>query len=74
MESIFKYIDANVDKWIGNLAEAVAIRSVSTWTETRPEVERMVHWAGSRLEQLGATIEYCDIGFQVVGRVSDYWL
>jgi len=65
MESIFKYIESNVDKWIENLTEAVAIRSVSTWADTRPEVERMVHWTGTRLQQLGATVEYCDVGLQV---------
>ena len=65
MDAIFKYIDANVDKWVNNLSEAVAIKSVSTWTETRPEVERMVRLARSRLEHLGATVEFCDIGFQV---------
>ena len=25
----------------------------------------MVHWAGERLEKLGGTVEYCDIGTQV---------
>jgi hypothetical protein len=31
MEKIIGYIDANVEKWIDNLTEAVAIKSVSTW-------------------------------------------
>jgi nonspecific dipeptidase len=66
MQKVFDYIDKNVDKWIDNLAEAVAIKSVSAWTETRPEIEKMVRWVGKRLENLGATIEYCDIGFQVI--------
>jgi nonspecific dipeptidase len=66
MQQVFDYIDKNVDKWIDNLAEAVAIKSVSAWTETRPEIEKMVRWVGNRLEKLGATIEYCDIGFQVM--------
>ncbi len=65
MIKVFDYIDKNVDKWIDNLAEAVAIKSVSAWTETRPEIEKMVRWVGNGLENLGATIEYCDIGFQV---------
>jgi nonspecific dipeptidase len=65
MQKVFGYIDKNVNKWIDNLAEAVAIKSVSAWTETRPEIEKMVRWVGNRLEKLGATIEHCDIGFQV---------
>ncbi len=56
MQKVFDYIDKNVDKWIDNLAEAVAIKSVSAWTETRPEIEKMVWWVGKKLENLGATI------------------
>ncbi len=65
MERVFEYIESNREKWIGNLSEAVAIRSVSAWKETRPEIDKMVHWVGKRLENLGATIEYCEVGFQV---------
>jgi nonspecific dipeptidase len=47
MQKVFNYIDKNVDKWIDNLAEAVAIKSVSAWAETRPEIEKMVRWVGN---------------------------
>ena len=31
MQRLFKYIDDHRQKWIDNLAEAVAIKSVSAW-------------------------------------------
>lgn len=66
MKEIFKYIDDNKDKWVDNLAEAIAIKSVSAWADSRSEVVRMVHWAGDRLISLGATVEYNDIGEQTM--------
>ena len=66
MKEVFKYVDDNKDKWIDNLAEAIAIKSVSAWADTRPEVDRMVHWAGERLVALGATVEYNDLGDQTM--------
>jgi nonspecific dipeptidase len=47
------------------LSDAVAIKSVSSWPETRPEIFKMMKWAASRLEALGATTELKDIGKQV---------
>ena len=66
MEAVFKYIDEHKEKFIQNLDEAVQIKSVSAWKETRPEIERMIHWIGDRLKALGATLEYCDIGEQTM--------
>ena len=66
MKEVFKYVDDNKDKWIDNLAEAIAIKSVSAWADTRPEVDRMVNWAGDRLVALGATVEYNDLGYQTM--------
>lgn len=66
MQKVFKYIDDHKDKWVKNLTEAVAIKSVSAWKETRPEIDRMVHWVGDRLVALGGTVEYCDIGEQTL--------
>ena len=66
MKEVFKYVDDNKDKWIDNLAEAIAIKSVSAWADTRPEVDRMVYWAGDRLVALGATVEYNDLGDQTM--------
>ena len=35
MKKVFSYIDTNREKFINNLAEAVEIKSVSAWPETR---------------------------------------
>lgn len=62
---LFSYIDENKQKFIKNLDDAVAIKSVSAWPDVRPEIVRMVKWVATRLEQLGATTELKDIGKQV---------
>eukprot|EP00096_Caligus_rogercresseyi_P012498 TRINITY_DN524_c1_g1_i1.p1 TRINITY_DN524_c1_g1~~TRINITY_DN524_c1_g1_i1.p1 ORF type:complete len:474 (-),score=170.24 TRINITY_DN524_c1_g1_i1:147-1568(-) len=64
MESIFAYIDDKKGKFISTLDEAVRIQSVSASSASRPEVERMVRWTGQRLESLGASVEYVDLGKQ----------
>ncbi|XP_050301476.1 cytosolic non-specific dipeptidase-like [Anthonomus grandis grandis] len=64
LTKIFKHIDSKKQVFIDLLKEAVAIKSVSTWAETRPEVIRMVEWAKKRLEDLGAKAELKDIGNQ----------
>ncbi len=38
----FRFVDDNEEKYIKRLADAVAIKSVSTWPETRSEVRKMV--------------------------------
>lgn len=60
----FKYVDDHQSRYIDLLREAVEIKSVSAWPETRPEIVRMTHWVGERLKKLGATIEYRDVGTQ----------
>ena len=35
MKKFFSFVDENKDKFIDNLAEAVAIKSVSAWPEQR---------------------------------------
>ena len=37
-------MDANQDKYVALLKEAVAIKSVSAWPECRPEIRRMINW------------------------------
>lgn len=64
LKPVFSYIDANKQKFIQNLSDAVAIKSVSAWSDTRPEIVRMMKWAATRLEQLGAATELKDIGKQ----------
>lgn len=59
------YIDDNKQKFIKNLSDAVAIKSVSAWPETRQEIFKMMKWVAEKLEHLGATTELIDIGKQV---------
>lgn len=41
---IHRQIDAKQEKYIKRLADTVAIKSVSAWPETRPEIVKMVKW------------------------------
>merc|ERR1712071_514130 len=68
-----KYIDANQKKFIQNLDEAVAIKSVSAWPETRPEIFKMVKWVAAKIEKLGGSTELKDVGKQTMhdGSVLD---
>ncbi len=40
MDKFFAFVDENKEKFISNLAEAVEIKSVSAWPETR-EVRKL---------------------------------
>lgn len=66
MVKLFAAVDKNKDKYIANLAKSVAIKSVSAWPETRPEITKMMHWMGDELKALGAAIEYVDLGNQTM--------
>ena len=66
MEKIFEYVDNHKNQYIDNLAQVVAIKSVSAWPDHRPEIVKMIKWMGSELEKCGATIEYCDLGQQTL--------
>ncbi|CAN7998907.1 unnamed protein product, partial [Ixodes hexagonus] len=59
-------VDKNQEKMIEVLREAVAIKSVSGWPETRGEVVRMIHWMKEKLEKEGATCELKDLGTQTL--------
>lgn len=52
-----RYIDDNEAKFIGNLKEAVEIRSVSCWADTRKDCFRMVEWTEEKLKVLGFSTE-----------------
>ncbi|XP_055538804.1 cytosolic non-specific dipeptidase [Wyeomyia smithii] len=73
LKTLFNHIEANKAKYIQALAETVAIKSVSAWPESRPEISRMVNWVADRLRTLGATVELADVGKQTLpdGRVID---
>ena len=57
MDTIFKYIDDNQDRFIKRLADAVAIESVSAEFERRDECHKMMDVTKKQLEDLGATCE-----------------
>ncbi|XP_058790624.1 cytosolic non-specific dipeptidase [Phymastichus coffea] len=61
---LFKHIDSNKVKYINNLREAVAIKSVSAWPESRNEIIKMMKWAEAQFKQLGATTELAELGTQ----------
>ncbi|RXG58355.1 Septin-4, partial [Armadillidium vulgare] len=54
LKKIFSYVDAHKKDYIATLKEAVAIKSVSAWAESRGDVEKMIQWAKKRLEDLGS--------------------
>lgn len=66
MEKLFKHIDANADKYVQRLADAVAIKSVSAWPETRPDITTMINWTKKAMEDLGAECELEDLGDQTL--------
>ena len=65
-EKLFKQIDANQEKYIKRLSVTVAIKSVSAWPETRPEITKMVKWTQKELENLGATTQLEELGDQTL--------
>jgi len=66
LSKIFMYIDSHSDEFIKNLAEVVAIKSVSAWPDHRGEITKMVEWTKVRLEKLGASCELKDVGMQTL--------
>lgn len=62
----FSHVDANKAKYIETLREAVAIKSVSAWPDSRPECQRMMDWAQKKLEAIGVTVEQVDVGSQTL--------
>ncbi|XP_037777790.1 LOW QUALITY PROTEIN: cytosolic non-specific dipeptidase-like [Penaeus monodon] len=66
LTKIFKYVDDNKARFIDVLREAVAIKSVSAWAETRGEIKKQMDWAKAKLEALGASCELHDIGQQTL--------
>jgi nonspecific dipeptidase len=58
----YRHIDGNKVKYIDNLRQAVAIKSVSAWPESRNEIIKMIKWAEAQFKQLGASTELADLG------------
>ncbi|KAK5641500.1 hypothetical protein RI129_010047 [Pyrocoelia pectoralis] len=63
---LFKYVDENKSRYIENLREAVAIRSISSLEEWRDETIKMVNWTADRLRKLGFQVSLENIGMQVL--------
>lgn len=61
-----RHVDANKTRYIETLREAVAIKSVSAWPNTRNEVQRMVDWTAEKLKALGAQVEQAELGTQTL--------
>lgn len=61
-----RYVDDNKNKFLETLSQAVSIKSISADPELRNEVIKMMQWAQAKLKALGADVELCDIGQQVL--------
>lgn len=64
LDQVFSTISEKQEEWINLLREAVAIKSVSAWPETRNETIQVVHWFAKLLEQEGVKVEIVDNGTQ----------
>ncbi|KAK3326699.1 hypothetical protein B0H66DRAFT_167784 [Apodospora peruviana] len=64
LDGYFQQVDALSDHFIERLRQAVAIPSISSEAERRPDVVRMGHWLADQLKQLGASVELRDLGPQ----------
>jgi len=66
LPKVFKEIDDRTQEWIQLLSEAVAIKSVSAWPETRKDVVYMVNWFAGLLMKEGVTCEIAENGTQTL--------
>ncbi|KAL9955615.1 hypothetical protein ACROYT_G036964 [Oculina patagonica] len=66
LEAIFKYVDNHQDLYVKRLSDAVAIKSVSAWTEGpyRDEIVKMINHAKDEIIRLGGEVELADLGPQ----------
>ncbi|OWF54759.1 cytosolic non-specific dipeptidase-like isoform X2 [Mizuhopecten yessoensis] len=67
MDSLFEYIDSKKEAYIQRLKDAVAIKSVSAWPETRGDITTMVKWTQKLMDDLGAETELKELGDQDLG-------
>lgn len=66
LETFYKHVDANEEKYIERLKTLVEIPSVSAWPEKRPEIRKCCEWTLNQLRSLGATGELVEIGMQTL--------
>ncbi len=62
----FRHVEAHRAEYINNLKDAVAIKSVSAWPDTRPDITTMINWTVDKLKAIGTTIELADVGEQTL--------
>ncbi|KAG6919142.1 hypothetical protein DXG01_008949 [Tephrocybe rancida] len=61
-----QYIDANADKFIQRLSDAVAIKSISCDAAHRDDVVKMANWLNGQLKSLGVETELIDLGKHIM--------
>ncbi|KAG8038352.1 hypothetical protein G9C98_006679, partial [Cotesia typhae] len=59
-----RYIDEHKKEYVDTLREAVAIKSVSSWPDSRSECVKMMEWMEKKMKALGASTELADIGME----------
>ncbi|KAF7328057.1 CNDP dipeptidase [Mycena kentingensis (nom. inval.)] len=60
------YVDANADRFIKRLSDAVAIPSISGDPAFRPHVHKMAAWLDAELKSLGVTTQFAELGTHVM--------
>lgn len=63
---LFKHVDSHHDLYVKRLAESVAIKSVSSWPDHRPEIVKQVKAVAAEIERLGGSVELCEPGKQTL--------
>ncbi|XP_050543642.1 cytosolic non-specific dipeptidase isoform X2 [Daktulosphaira vitifoliae] len=66
LAKVFRYIEQEKNNFVENLKNAVSIKSVSADPNLRFEVLKMMNWANNKLKILGAEVELCETGIQVM--------
>lgn len=61
-----RHIDANKTRYVESLREAVAIKSVSSWPQSRPDVGRMIDLVAEKLKALGAEVQLVELGTETL--------
>ena len=53
MEKILSYIESNHERYLAELKELIAIPSVSSQTERKPEMRRTAEWLKNHMTKIG---------------------
>ncbi|KAI4629509.1 Cys-Gly metallodipeptidase [Alternaria ethzedia] len=64
LDPYFKQVDALQGNFIERLREAVAIPSISSEDQRRPDVVKMGHWLADQIKALGGEVELRELGKQ----------